>query len=350
MTGLAVHPVLAEHESFAHMPLGRKAVVHDSRTLMLANYLDLEALPANPSAFDLAAAVATWPMYGNDRKGDCTWAAVGHMIECWSFNAGGDVLPLDADIEEGYWLTGSPPSKTGQAGGPTDDGRNELDVLNFWRKTGVPNHPDKLRAFVSIDPTNHDLVKTSVYLFGGAYTGVALPLSAQTQQVWDVVGDGQTGRSAPGSWGGHAVDFVGYDAEGVIAVTWGDLIKITWRFVDAYFEEAYAGLSADWLSAKGTDMHGFNMAALDADIAAIGGPPAPPDPNPAPAAAATVKSETLQWQAVYGATSYDLVVNGVKHGSTRTALTAKFVLQSGDKVDIVAQPSGTKQSVSVTWR
>ncbi|HYB25349.1 MAG TPA: hypothetical protein VEF89_01915 [Solirubrobacteraceae bacterium] len=35
--------------------------------------------------------------------------------------------------------------------------------------------------------------------------GIALPVTAQGQTEWTVVGDGKTGNSAPGSWGGHGI-------------------------------------------------------------------------------------------------------------------------------------------------
>jgi hypothetical protein len=190
------------------------------------------------------------------------------MVEAWSASGVGLVVPADAAIEEAYWLTGSPPSSSGVAGGATDSGRDELSVLSFWRDPGIAG--DRIGAFASVDPSNHDLVRASVFLFGGAYTGVALPVSAQGRSEWDVVGDGRTGSSAPGSWGGHAVPFVGYDAAGVTLVTWGGLLRASWAFVDAYFEEVYAIISPDFFGSGGVTIDGFDVAALTADLAMIG--------------------------------------------------------------------------------
>ena len=64
--------------------LGKLPVRTDSRTLALPRYVDRAKLPPPPPAIDLAAAVTEWPMYANDRIGDCTTAAAAHMIEAWT--------------------------------------------------------------------------------------------------------------------------------------------------------------------------------------------------------------------------------------------------------------------------
>jgi hypothetical protein len=71
--------------SFEHLPLGRVAPRHDPRTLRSSrSYIDdAVLLPEIPETFDLVPQVASWPMYGNDSLGDCTIAAVGHMVQAW---------------------------------------------------------------------------------------------------------------------------------------------------------------------------------------------------------------------------------------------------------------------------
>ncbi len=78
------------------------------------------------------------------------------------------------------------------------------------------------------------------------------------------VGQALAGAYEPGSWGGHAVVVVGYDASGVTIVTWGALKRITWAGWGAYCDEAYAILSPDWKGAEG-----FDYAQLTFDIAAL---------------------------------------------------------------------------------
>src|SRR5437867_3992753 len=78
----------------------------------------------------------------------------------------------------------------------------------------------RLGAFASVPRYEHELVRAAAWLFGGLYIGLSLPLSARRQDVWDWTGS-LSGDSKPGSWGGHAVDVVGFDAAGLTVVTWG---------------------------------------------------------------------------------------------------------------------------------
>ena len=249
------HPAM-EDGSLAHLPLGRLPRRDDERTLRLAKYLDdAVVLPEIPATFDLTPKVETWPMYGNDRLGDCTIAAAGHLIQAWTAAAGALVTPEDALIEEAY-IPGT---------GTEDTGRVELDVLNYWRSSGIAG--DKIAAYVAVDPTNHDHLRAALYLFGGLYTGLGLPISAQKQAEWNLVGDGKTGDSAFGSWGGHAVPLVPFwDGEKLKIVTWGAIIEATLAFTDAYMDEVYAIISPDFLGAEGKTPQGFDLAALQADL------------------------------------------------------------------------------------
>ncbi len=243
----------------AQFPLGKLLPRHDSRTLLFASYLQPDKLPPPPTSCYWNAKVGSWPMMGNDKIGDCTCASAGHLIECWSDNAGKPTVPTDAQIISAYSaITGYNP-KTGS----NDNGAVCLDVLNFWRKTGIAGH--RIGAYAAIKPGHHAQIQNAVFLFGGSYIGVALPLSAQNQAIWDVPTAGLHGRGARGSWGGHAVPVVGYDAGGLIVVTWGQLKKMTWKFWDAYCDEAFAVLSGDWFN-QNKSPSGFNLAALTQDL------------------------------------------------------------------------------------
>jgi hypothetical protein len=180
--------------------LGKNAVRHDPLTLLMSNYATA-ALPVPPSSADLSQKVgANWGMMDNDKIGDCTCAAAGHCIMEWTANAQAKmVTPTVAQIVAAYSaITGYNP-KTGA----NDNGAVELDVLKYWRNTGIARH--KIGAFVSLEPSNHNHVMDAVYIFEGCYIGLQLPISAQGQTVWTVPPQGTSGPGAPGSWGGHAV-------------------------------------------------------------------------------------------------------------------------------------------------
>jgi hypothetical protein len=244
--------------------LGKQAVRHDPRTLLMANYVSA-ALPAPPVTIDLAAKVgASWGMMENDKIGDCTTAAAGHLIMEWTSLAQPKVfVPTNQQIVAAYSaITGYNP-KTGA----NDNGAVELDVLNYWRKTVIARH--KIGAFVALEPSNHTHVMDAVYIFEGCYIGLQLPISAQGQQIWAVPPQGTSGPGAPGSWGGHAVPVVGYDARGLTVVTWGQLLRMTWPFWEAYCDEAYAIISNDYLDKSKKTPSGFDLAALQADLKSL---------------------------------------------------------------------------------
>jgi hypothetical protein len=247
------------------LKLGKSVARHDPRTLLFASYLT-STLPAPPATLDIATKVTAWGMMANDQIGDCTCAAAGHLIMEWTANAGKKIVtPTDKEIIAAYSaITGYNPVT-----GANDNGANEIDVLNYWRQTGIAK--DKIGAYVALEPSNHTHIMDSVYIFEGCYIGLQLPKSAQAQtqnnQPWSVPPGGPTGDGAPGSWGGHAVPVVAYDQRGVTVVTWGALQVMTWSFWEAYCDEAYAILSTDYINGKKEAPQGFSMQQLQADLA-----------------------------------------------------------------------------------
>ena len=244
------------------LKLGKLPPRFDKRTLALAKYLDTE-MPAPPVACGREFRVPNFPMDLNDELGCCTIAAAAHLIQVWTAaNAGKMVTPSDLDILAAYEAVGGyDPSDSS-----TDQGAVELDVLNYWRKTGIAGH--KIDAFAVLEPKNELHIRDSVYLFGGCYIGVQLPVSAQDKNSWDVPPYGTWGDGEPGSWGGHAVPVVGYGRRGLTVVTWGKLLTMSWAFWEAYVDEAYCVLSEDYL-ARGVTPNGFNLAELRSDLAAV---------------------------------------------------------------------------------
>jgi hypothetical protein len=147
----------------------------------------------------------------------------------------------------------------------TDRGGIELDVLNDWQKQGFAGNT--LLAFADPKAANLVEVRQSIALFGGVYIGLSLPLTAQTQDVWDVVPRGGA-KAKPGSWGGHCVFVAKYDQHSFTCITWGQLKVMTVAFWNKYCDEAHALLTQDWIGAKGSPS-GFDLAQLQADLKAI---------------------------------------------------------------------------------
>lgn len=238
--------------------LGRKPRRDDPRTLALATYAT--ALPAPPKSVDWLTAVPAWPMYANDHIGDCTIAAAAHLIQAWTeYALGADTEVTDADVVAAY----SAVSGYDPATGDNDNGAVELDVLNFWRRTGIGGH--KITAYVKINHRNTTEVRQAIHLFGGVYIGARLPLAAQDQigHLWQpTTGPG----SRAGSWGGHAVNVSAYDPKTLTCITWGQPQPMTWSWWRRYVDEAYAIVTVDQLNKTGTSPDGLNTAQLLADL------------------------------------------------------------------------------------
>lgn len=242
------------------MKLGRKAIKTDTRTLALGDYLK-PSLPPPPPAKDWTGGVTSWGMMLNDTLGDCTIAGVGHAVQVWSVNTGSIVTVPDASVETYYeqW-DGYVPGKPN-----TDNGGVELDVLNDWQKQGFSGNT--LLAFADPKFSNLVEIRQSIALFGGVYIGLSLPVTAQNQDVWDVVANGGA-NAKKGSWGGHCVFVPKYDANSFTCITWGGLKTMTVAFWKKYCDEAHTLLGQNWLNAKGSPA-GFDQAQLETDLGSI---------------------------------------------------------------------------------
>ena len=252
--------------------LGKAAPRVDSRTLRLGKYISL--LPAPPVSIDWTTKMSNLGFMVNDQLGDCTCAAAGHLVQEWTANVGSQIILPDAAILKAYEDVG------GYAPGnpATDQGAVEIDVLNYWRQTGIGGH--KILGYMSINVQNQKEIQTAIDLFGGVYIGLSMPLAWQGTQHWDVSRGfaklkrffGGGGEWEPGSWGGHAVPLCGYDALGNYRlITWGSAAyTITPDAMAEYCDEAYAVLSQqDWTGAKGLSPSDFDLAQLKTDLSEI---------------------------------------------------------------------------------
>lgn len=257
----------------SQVKLGKKPAKRDPRTLKLARYFTM-GLPTAPDAADNTSGITAWGMMLNDSLGDCTIAACGHAIQVWTGCAGSEVTLPDSAILEGYesWCGYDPGDSN------TDRGGVEVDVLNNWRKSSFSGHV--LSMYADPEPTNLEHIKQAIYLFGGVYIGVALPVSVQNHSIWDVHPGENNGDNTAGSWGGHAVYVPKYRTENgrtiFTCITWGASLDITqdfWTFQDAdgnsYIDEVHALVSPDFLKASGETPEGLDLAAMEADVEAV---------------------------------------------------------------------------------
>lgn len=243
--------------------LGKKPKRTDKRTLKLATYLKPERLTLPPPALDWGHD-SPYPLYKNDEIGDCTCASAAHQVITWSMASGqSSPLPTNGDVVTAYSAVSGYDPKTGA----NDEGAVMLDVLNYWRRTGIGGH--KILAYVEADRTNIVELELAMHLFGGLYVGLALPIVADSQPVWTVTDAEFEGPATPGSWGGHAVHLDQYDAFGPKVRTWGKRQKMTWQWLLSYADEIYCCISTDWIGKSGLAPNGFDLIQLERDIKTV---------------------------------------------------------------------------------
>jgi len=240
--------------------LGKLTPKYNKKTLFLDKYLSFD-LPSPPERVFREYKIPddAWGMMGNADIGDCTCAAIAHMLMLTTAHTGSMIVPSEQDVITVYSaVSGYDPST-----GLNDNGAAITDVLNYWQTTGIAGH--KILGWAQIDQTNLVAVKQAIWLFGGLDIGVQLPASAMTQnqngQTWDVVPDDG------GIEGGHSIPNFGYGSQGTNCITWAARQGMTWEWFSKYCDEAYAVITQDWINqATGKTMGGFDLNTLVADL------------------------------------------------------------------------------------
>lgn len=219
----------------------------------LAVYAQPGGLPKPAATVDRYKSVASWPMDGNDRIGDCTMAAAAHCIQLWDvITTKADPVPAEADIEKEYFtLTGGP-----------DSGLVEANVLKTWMTTGLWGNT--IVGYAPVNVHNLQLLQTAIDLYGAAYVGIQVPANAETQfaehKPWTL----DPGWKSQHIVGGHAIPFVGYDAEYLYAITWGAVQPVAYDWWHTYGDEAWAILSQQFKEAG--KFGNLDLSALQADL------------------------------------------------------------------------------------
>lgn len=245
------------------MKLGKLPPRNDPRTLKATNYIDPGALPTGDTNLSKKAA---WPVYANDRYGDCGPAACAHQIGAWTGADGSKGLLFDDQDVLAFYssISGFNPRT-----GANDVGVNMLDMLNHWRKVGLGGH--RILAYMQIDTHDRDMLKACNYLFGGVQYGFALPTYIQGRDRWTLAD--QKGRRwdqiEPNGWGGHAVYGSRHTARRKDVITWGRVMPTTWEFIREYSDERYAVVSEDWTGPDGKAPNGFALDSLLHDLARV---------------------------------------------------------------------------------
>jgi hypothetical protein len=205
-------------------------------------------------------------MLANDQIGDCVIAMMLHSIEDFHLDAGTPVPAFtDQDAVKLYSaITGYDPHDPN-----SDRGTNESTAMSYWKHPGLHTSDGvkhQIVATVAVDPSDLNQCRIAIDEFVALQIGIALPISAQGQTEWKVVGDGRTGDSAPGSWGGHGIPYREYDADTFKCVTWGAELLLTVPFHQHYAQEAHVVVTREMLNRQGIGPSGVAWDDLIADI------------------------------------------------------------------------------------
>jgi hypothetical protein len=255
--------------------------------LTLENYVRADAavaLPPVPMSQDVdrAGKVTSWPMYCNgpdpanaqacpgspDGCGDCTCAAIGHMIQAWTAYASSEVtVSPEAVIGLYSAVTGYDPQS-----GENDNGADPQSVLEYLRQTGITDsagHTHKVAGYAAFgNPANELLLGQVLDVFGSVYVAVNL---AQAQEDQFSAGQPWAYEAGSPSLGGHMIclqrratgtDILRY-------VTWGELQPANKAFQAHQAVDAYAVVTEDWIAANGTTVEGMDLEQLLSDMDAV---------------------------------------------------------------------------------
>jgi len=204
-----------------------------------------------------AAGAADLGVMHNDTLGDCTIAALGHAAQALTANNGAMATPTDAAILQGYeTVDGYNPNDPS-----TDQGGVEVEVLAAWQK-GIDRFA-RLDLWVPVNPQNLEHVLTGIERYGGVYVGVALPLSAQDQPVWELDESDPT-KAVAGSWGGHAITWSKFSRaqQRLGCVTWGMPQDASFTWHGGYCDEAAIPLCSTLWCPNGKSPLGDPVATL----------------------------------------------------------------------------------------
>jgi hypothetical protein len=148
--------------------------------------------------------------------------------------------------------------------GGGDNGAFEVDALDDWRNPETTIHDVHGRAltidaYLRLNPFDHHELQGAMAAAGahGIAICLALPWAFQQQngERWEIpAGQVLTGDWMPGSWGGHSMWAIEYDATGLLLEhTWNRAPQwLSWDAASAYMDEAHLVIdSLDyWRAAK----------------------------------------------------------------------------------------------------
>ena len=241
---------------------GKKPARPNSIKLRFSAYQ--KSLPAPPAEFGHQALVQPWHVLGNDQYSNCYWAGAAHEEYLWSVEGSGKrVHVTTADTLDDYSSTGFVLGDEG-----TDQGTDMQQGASYRRTTGIRdsgNIRHKVAAYAALQAGNLAEHQTAAWLFGAVGLGLTIGDNQQDQFA-----AGQPWSGAPGAnQGGHYVPFVAFQGGMLWVISWGRLVPILVPFFEAQNDESVAYLDDEFLNGTGKSLEGFDVAALNDDLALL---------------------------------------------------------------------------------
>jgi hypothetical protein len=227
---------------------------HPATKLQLADFRTPPPPAAYPAAVDVTMGLPKDTAdLGNIENGDCGLAGPGHNI----------IWMDDTAYRPGRVSTKGILDAWHAVNGGTDEGVTADGVLAYWRDVGICGC--KLAASLVVDYNDHEAMIAACFLMGGVHCMFTLPKCVQGKKVWDE----PTGDDG-GEWGGHWVWAFAAGPDGLLVLSWGEWIVVTWPFVAKRAFDARCAVSDDDLGPDGRAFSGLDMDGLRAAIAGLG--------------------------------------------------------------------------------
>lgn len=210
------------------------------------------AVPSVPAQDD----GTPWGVGGNDEYGDCGVIGLDHgFMAVAADTSENESFPAVSEVVD-YYFTYT---------GGQDSGVVLSDFLAYVKANGFYGHT--VQAYAPVSVRDIRTLQFATWAYDFCYTGIQV-----TQAMMDAFGAGEPwtlDAALDSPIGGHCVPIVGYDSAWLYLVTWGKVQKLAYSAWHHIAEEAWAVLVGEEVAA-GTDGHGLNLAALQADLNRLG--------------------------------------------------------------------------------
>ena len=167
--------------------------------------------------------------------GDCVECGKAHLLTVGNYEEYGQTVPVpsaNAVVSQYCVAQNCTPEQLFTDPSQFDNGEDMTNSLTGWAQG--QEYGCQIAFTAPVNPKSRDDIKNGIYLGGGLLIGIQIPQSAEDQfpNEW-------TWQPSSPSLGGHCVLLAGYTDEYVALVTWGQLIKATWQFIENAIDEAH---------------------------------------------------------------------------------------------------------------